>query len=128
MGKSLLRLACLLILAALSLGSDRRSGFKEEMRFGAEAAQRGLWREAIFRWEKHLKAHPDNARLRNNIAVAYESLGQFDRARQEYGEARRLDPASREIRENYEAFEEFCRTVKACGPSPRPSAAPGGSR
>lgn len=128
MGKSLRGFACLLLLAALSLGSDRRSAFKEEMKFAAEAAQRGLWREAIFRWEKHLKTHPDNARLRNNIAVACESLGQFERARQEYGEARRLDPASKEIRGNFEAFEEFCRTVKSCGSDPQPPSASGGSR
>jgi Flp pilus assembly protein TadD len=128
MGKSLRGCACLLILAALSPGSDRRSNFKEEMKFAAEAAQRGLWREAIFRWEKHVKTQPDNPRLRNNIAVACESLGQFDRARREYAEARRLDPGSKEIRENLEAFEEFCRTGRKCGSDPQPPPAQGGSR
>jgi len=85
------------------------------MRFGAEAAQQGLWREAMFRWEKILKDHPDNARLRNNLGVAYESLGQFERAGKEYEEARRLDPDNKEIRDNLESFRELCKTVKGCG-------------
>ena len=88
------------------------------MRFGAEAAQRGLWREAAFRWEKVLKNDPDNARVHNNLAVAYESLGQFDRARKEYEEARRLAQDNKEIRNNYESFLEFCRLVKTCGAEP----------
>ncbi len=85
------------------------------MRFGAEAAQQGLWREAVFRWEKILKDHSDNARLHNNLAVAYESLGQFERARKEYEEARRLDPDNKDIRDNVESFQELCKTVKGCG-------------
>jgi len=55
MGTRSLRLTCLPILAAVLLGAGRETSFKEEMQFGIEAAQRGLWREAIFRWEKHLK-------------------------------------------------------------------------
>src|SRR2546426_352507 len=79
-----LRLACIILIASVFPGAARRDNFKQEMRFGAEAAQRGLWREAAFRWEKILKNDPDNARAHNNLAVAYESLGQFDRARKEY--------------------------------------------
>lgn len=107
------------------------------MRFGAEAAQRGLWREAAFRWEKVLKSDPENPRLHNNLAVAYESLGQFDRARGEYEEARRLDPGSKEIRNNLESFRELCKTLKICSgegtaapdatPAPGPSPEPGGA-
>ena len=125
MGSKVLRLACIVLLASFFAGASRRDTFKEEMRFGAEAAQRGLWREAAFRWEKLLKSDPDNARVRNNLAVASESLGQFDRARKEYEEARRLAPDNKEIRNNYESFQELCRTIKTCGgeaatPSPSP--------
>jgi len=115
MGNKLLRVACLIILALAFPGAGRRDSFKEEMRFGAEAARQGLWREAMFRWEKILKDHSDNARLHNNLGVAYESLGQFERARQEYEEARRLDPDNKEIRDNFESFQELCKTVKTCG-------------
>ena len=129
MGKKLLRVACLIALASAFPGAGRRGSFKEEMRFGAEAAQQGLWREAMFRWEKILKDHPDNARLHNNLGVAYESLGQFERARKEYEDARRLDPDNKEIRDNFESFQELCKTVKSCGAgaagAPAGPAAPG---
>ncbi len=125
MGSKFLRVACLIALASVFPGAGRRDTSKEEMRFGAEAAQRGLWREAVFRWEKVLKIDPVNPRLHNNLAVAYESLGQFDRARREYEEARRLDPGIREIRNNHESFLELCKTLKTC--SGEETAAPGGA-
>ncbi len=93
------------------------------MRFGAEAAQRGLWREAAFRWQKILTSDPDNARVHNNLAVASESLGQFDKAREEYETARRLAPESKEIRSNYESFQQLCRTIKGCSGEPPASPA-----
>jgi len=127
MGTKALRLVCIILLASFFPGAARHDNFKQEMRFGAEAAQRGLWREAAFRWEKILKADPDNAHVHNNLAVASESLGQFDRARKEYEEARRLAPDSKEIRNNYESFLELCRTIKTCGGEPvaTPSPSPG---
>jgi tetratricopeptide (TPR) repeat protein len=84
------------------------------MKFGVEAARRGLWREAAFRWEKHLKNHADNPRLRNNLGVAYESLGRHQEAIEAYRQALRLLPGSREIRSNYTALREFCRTSRSC--------------
>jgi tetratricopeptide (TPR) repeat protein len=128
MGSTLLKIACLIPLTLLLSGAGRRDASKDEMRFGAEAAERGLWREAAFRWERVLKGDPGNARLRNNLAVAYESLGQFDLARKEYEEARRLDPERKEIRNNFEAFRALCKTIKTCpgedsGPSPSPTPA-----
>src|SRR2546428_12784511 len=118
MGTKALRLVCIILLASFFPGAARHDNFKQEMRFGAEAAQRGLWREAAFRWEKVLKNDPDNARVHNNLAVANESLGQFDRARKEYEIARRLAPDSKEIRNNYQSFLEFCKLVKGCGAEP----------
>lgn len=124
MGSNPLRLVCIILLAALFAGAARRDNFKQEMRFGAEAAQRGLWREAAFRWEKILKADPDNAHAHNNMAVASESLGEFDRARKEYEEARRLAPDNKEIRNNYESFLELCRSIKTCEGQPAAAASP----
>ncbi len=107
-----LRPVMLLILAAPFLAGGRGTSLKEEMKFGVEAAQQGLWREAIFRWEKYLKDHPDSARLRNNLAVAYESLGDLERAEAQYKEARRLDPDNKEIRDNYTAFQELSKSLR----------------
>ena len=111
MPRSPLRPLVVLILAAASLAGERGPTLKEEMKFGVEAAEHGLWREAIFRWEKFLKDHPDNPRLRNNLAVAYESLGEFGQAEAQYKEARRLDPENKEIRDNYTAFQELYKSL-----------------
>jgi Tfp pilus assembly protein PilF len=124
-GSKTLRLVCIILLATVFPGAARRDTVKQNMRFAAEAAQRGLWREAAFRWEKVLKDDPNNARVHNNLAVACESLGQFDRARKEYEEARRLAPDSKEIRNNHEAFLELCRQIKGCGAEPEPTPGPG---
>jgi len=153
MGRREWRLAGLLAIACTlaGLSGDRssaaggrepaqgdRTSLKEDMRFAAEAARQGLWREALFRWERQLKAHPGNARIHNNIAVASEGLGDYARALREYGEARRLDAESKDIRANHEALKELCRILKVCpeddptgGPAtdepvPAPPAAPGG--
>ena len=129
MGRRSLRSALVLIAAAACLGSDRRVTLKEEMRFGVEAAEHGLWREAIFRWEKFLKDHPDNARLRNNLAVAYESLGRIELAEEQYKEAIRLEPDNKEIRENYRSFQDLYKAMQrsraAAGATPTPFATPG---
>lgn len=106
--------ACVALLACVTLAA-RESSSKEELKFGVEAAQRGLWREAVFRWEKIVKAETANGRLRNNLGVAYESLGRLDRALEEYREAHRLLPESREVRSNLHELEEFCRGARTCG-------------
>jgi Flp pilus assembly protein TadD len=98
--------------------ASRGSSLKQELRFGVEAAQSGLWREAVFRWEKYLKERPDEARVRNNLAVAYEGLGQFERAREQYEEALRLDPKSKEIRKNYTQFQEMQELLAARSAAP----------
>ena len=135
MGQSSLRLilaASLLVsipaassMAPRSLAAERRTSLKEEMRFGVEAAEHGLWREAIFRWEKFLKDHPESARLRNNLAVAYESLGQFDKAEEQYKKAGELEPGNKEIKDNYESFQELYKAVRQHQTPPAPAPSPG---
>ena len=107
LGERPLRVVCTILFALVLLGAGRGPSLKQEMEFGVEAARQGLWREAIFRWEKYLKAHPDNPRLRNNLAVAYESLGRFEEARAAYEEALRLAPDSREIKDNLASFNDL---------------------
>ncbi|MDB4324886.1 hypothetical protein N9971_00930, partial [bacterium] len=48
-------------IAGPSLSTD------ELMRFAADMAERGNWREARFRWEKVLVRDPTNARVINNL-------------------------------------------------------------
>jgi Flp pilus assembly protein TadD len=106
---SLILIIVIAVVSMTPLGAGEALSAKEMMEFGLEAAKRGLWREATFRWERAIKQTPGNARLRNNLAVAYESLGDLGRAEAEYREALRLDPGNDEIRANYESFKEVHR-------------------
>jgi len=78
-----------------------------QIRFGAEMAQKGNWREAIFRWKKALQSNPENARLHNNLAVAYETLGEYGLAEEAYKLALKHGPGVKEIRQNYALFRNF---------------------
>jgi Tfp pilus assembly protein PilF len=80
---------------------------KAQIRFGAEMARQGNWREAIFRWKKALETDPRNPRLHNNLAVAYETQGDFAGAETEYKAALEISPGLKEVRENYALFQNF---------------------
>jgi len=88
------------------LADERGQESKEQVAFGIEVAQRGLWREAIYRWEKAVELDPENASARNNLAVAYEQSGEFDLANEAYERALELDSDNLYIRQNYELFRE----------------------
>lgn len=90
-----------------------------QLRFGVEMAQRGLWREAAFRFEQARDLEIGNAAVWNNLAVAYEALGRFEDARQAYQRALELDPSNRALRRNYTRFIEFYQAFR-----PRPKDVP----
>lgn len=94
-------------MLALAAAPAQAISPRKLMEFGVEAAQQGLWREALFRWERAVQEDPENPRLRNNLAVAYESLGRLQEADREYREARRLAPDVREIRDNHVSFQKL---------------------
>ena len=102
-------LTLITIVSPASIHAAQPLSAKEMMEFGLEAAKRGLWREAAFRWERSVKQAPDDAHLRNNLAVAYESLGDLERAGAEYEKALSLDPGNKKIRANYDSFKEIHR-------------------
>ena len=94
----------LLVAPALA---DKRSDARSEVAFGIDVAQRGLWREAIYRWERAIELDPTYASALNNLAVAYEHEGQLDKARKAYERALEIDPNNMQIRQNYELFKEI---------------------
>ena len=102
------RLAVLFLLAipAGLTADDREKESREQVSFGIDVARMGLWREAIYRWEKAVELDPANASARNNLAVAYEQSGTFDLANEEYERALELDSDNLHIRQNYELFRE----------------------
>jgi type IV pilus assembly protein PilF len=96
------------LLASGSLSfADARSDAKAQVEFGINVAQRGLWREAIYRWEKAVELDPTYAQAYNDLAIAYEHEGQLDKARKAYEKALELAPNNAQIRQNYELFKEI---------------------
>jgi len=87
--------------------ADARTEAKAQVEFGINVAQRGLWREAIYRWEKAIEIDPTYAAAWNDLAVAYEHEGQLDKARQAYDKALALEPNNTQIKQNYELFKEI---------------------
>ena len=106
------RTATVLTLALLALArpafADKKPEevAKKEVEFGIEVARVGLWREAVYRWQKAVEVDPSNASARNNLGVAYEQAGQFDLADEQYKRALELDSNNLYIRQNYELFRE----------------------
>ena len=99
--------AFVLLAAAGPASADARSEAKAQVDFGINVAQRGLWREAIYRWEKAVEIDPTYAAAFNDLAVAYEHEGQLDKARQAYEKALALEPNNPQIKQNYELFKEI---------------------
>lgn len=95
------------LLVATPAFADPRSEAKSQVAFGIDVAQKGLWREAIYRWERAVQIDPTYAAALNNLAVAYEHEGQLDKARQAYEKALDVEPNNVQIRQNYELFKEI---------------------
>jgi Flp pilus assembly protein TadD len=98
--------ALLLGVAAPAL-ADRRSDAKEQVEFGITVAQKGLWKEAAYRWERAVELDPTYAAAWNDLGVGYEQLGKFDEARKAYEKAIQLEPGNTLIQNNYELFREI---------------------
>jgi Tfp pilus assembly protein PilF len=97
----------LLAVSVAPLAAQSRDDAKRQVEFGITVAQRGLWREAIYRWERATQIDPTYAAAYNNLAIAYEHEGQLDKARASYEKALELDPNNTFIRQNYELFREI---------------------
>ena len=54
----------------------------------------------------------------NNLAVAYEAVGQYDNALLAYREALKADSSNRELKRNYSRFIEFYQAFKPAGDEP----------
>lgn len=104
-------------LAAVPTFAEQRSEAKEQVEFGIQVAQRGLWREAIYRWERATQLDPSYAAAFNNLAIAYEHEGELDKARAAYEKALSLEPENALIKQNFDLFREINdRAAKKDGP------------
>jgi len=103
--------ACVIVagaaVVATPVRADSRADARSQVEFGINVAQRGLWREAIYRWEKAVEIDPMYAAAYNDLGIAYEHEGQLDKARKAYEKAIALDPNNMQIRQNYDLFKEI---------------------
>jgi len=101
-----LALALSFSMAGLA-AADQRKEAKSQVEFGISVAQRGLWQEAVFRWERATEIDPTYSAAFNNLAVAYEQLGRFEDAGKAYERALELEPQNLSIQQNYDLFKEL---------------------
>lgn len=102
-------LTVVLLLAALTgvVYADARSDAKAQVEFGIAVAQRGLWKEALYRWKRATEIDPTYAAGFNNLAVGYEHEGMLDKAAEAYERALKLEPNNAMLRQNFELFKEI---------------------
>src|SRR5581483_5455252 len=80
-----------------------------------------------------VQINPQDAQAHNNLAVAYEANGEFEKARKEYLEALKLDRSNQYIQKNYSRFVEFLSRNRKRQPgetqaaNSKPAAAPAAS-
>ena len=115
--------ALLVILAGLFLAACVTPALQnqKQMEFGIWAAERNLWDEAVYRWQKVLASTPNSAAAHNNLAVAYEKKGRVEEARKEYEIALKLAPDNAKVKFNYAKFKESLEA----GDKPKPDKAKG---
>jgi Tfp pilus assembly protein PilF len=99
-------------LVAACSGYGRSDPSATQLAFGVDMARRGLWDEALFRFQEAEKLDPQNAHIQSNLGVAYEASGQFDKALERYKRALDLAPSDKDIRTNYARFVEFYQAFK----------------
>lgn len=97
----------LVAFAPHAYAGDARSEARDQVEFGIKVARSGLWKEAAYRWEKAVQIDPTYAAAWNNLAIAFEQQGNFDRAREAYEKAVELDPKNLMFRQNYDLFKEI---------------------
>ena len=73
-------LSVLLATAVSPALADARDDARAQVSFGIDVAQRGLWREAVYRWERAVEIDPIFAAAYNNLAIGYEHEGNFANA------------------------------------------------
>ena len=86
------------------LSAEESSG--RQVEFGLKVAQKGLWQEARFRFERAVALDPGNAAAFNDLAVSLEQMGEFDKARQAYEKALAIRPGDIYIQQNFDLFRE----------------------
>src|SRR2546428_9283541 len=107
MTRKMIRTLALIVLASACSRHQDLTKPQAQDNFGVQMARMNLWREALFRFQRAVDINPSDAMAHNNLAVAWEANGDFEKARKEYLEALKLDRANQYIQKNYSRFVEF---------------------
>jgi Tfp pilus assembly protein PilF len=99
----------ILILSASFSFAEVKDEVKGQIKFGVRAAEDDHWDEAIYRWRKALQLDPNNFMAHNNLAVAYEQLGEYELALEEYQISYRLNSENQNVKNNLDRFRDFYR-------------------
>lgn len=84
----------------------------DQKAYGARMAQKGFWREALFRFERASRLAPDDPEILNDVAVACEAVGETARALAAYKRALELRPDDNRIKRNYARFAEYYTSLQ----------------
>ena len=125
---ALRRTSLIISLACLSAGQGSpdlqavtKSPATSQLEFGVKVALKGSWNEAAFRFQRAIDLGGGSPRVFNNLAVAQESLGHFEKAQASYEKALSLEKAGSEdlrIRENYERLLNFLKSSHPASAAP----------
>jgi len=116
-----LSLAIVVCLSACASSSGDAATAADQKAYGARMAERGFWREALFRFDRAAKLAPDDPEVLNNLAVACEAVGETARALAAYKRALELRPEDARIKRNYARFAEYYTSLqRASGPMAAP--------
>jgi hypothetical protein len=105
----------LVAFVATALPARAAESFEETMRFAAEMAKRGNWREAKYRWDAAARLQPDNPRVLNNLGVAWEALGDPEAAYRSYERAAARLGDHKVIETNLVRADRFWSQVREVG-------------
>ena len=114
-------LALVATLSACASTPEDAVNAADQKTYGARMAERGFWREALFRFERAAKLAPDDPEILNNLAVASEAVGETAKALAAYKRALELRPDDAKIKRNYARFAEYYTSMqRASGPTATP--------
>jgi Tfp pilus assembly protein PilF len=98
--------AALVFACVTPIMADKRADAKAQVEFGILVAKRGLWKEAAYRWKLAVGIDENYAAAWNDLAIAYEQLGQLSSARDAYERALKLANGDATVTQNYDMFKE----------------------
>lgn len=109
-GRNFIALFVLVATAFLALSVQNQNPLAEARRlteFGVDAAMKGLWDEASFRWNQAIGSFPNFPAAHNNLAVALENYGEYQEALRHYQLAFDMSKRNRYVESNSRMFMQF---------------------